>query len=98
MWSAIETSSSVDLFGRYANWAGRLVSLGTGQLAVVPFVVCNSLQALPHKTSVGAGKVRFNLSPISALCLFEGLSEGIAGFLKSFRGRVQHLECGSSTL
>ena len=47
------------------------------------FVVCNSLQALPHPTSVGASVVRFDLSLILTLCLFDGSSEGIAGFLIS---------------
>ena len=56
--------------------------MSLGQLlAVLPFVVCNSLQALPHPTSVGAGVVLFDLSPVSMLCLFDGSSEGIAGFL-----------------
>ena len=32
------------------------------------------------------------------LCLFDGSSQGIAGFLVSFRVRVPHLESGSSTL
>ena len=46
-----------------------------------PFVVCNSLQALPHPTSVRAGVVGFNLNPVLMHCLFDGSSEGIAGFL-----------------
>ena len=31
--------------------------------------------------SIGAGVLRFNLSPVLTLCLFDGSSEGIAGFL-----------------
>jgi hypothetical protein len=34
--------------------------------SVFPFVVCNSLQALPHSTSVGAGVVRFDLCSVAA--------------------------------
>ena len=60
---------------------------------MLPFVVCNSLQALPHPTSVVA-----DLSPILTLCLFDGSSEGIAGFLIGFRFRVPLLESGSSSL
>jgi hypothetical protein len=50
---------------------------------VLPFVVCNGLHALPHPTSVRASVVRFDLSPVLTLCLFDGSSEGIAGFLIS---------------
>ena len=72
---------------------------GTGQLsAVLPFVVCNSLQALPHPTSVRAGEVRFDLSPVLTLCLFDGSSEDMARFLISFRVRVPLRESCSSTL
>ena len=54
----------------------------TGQLAAgFPFAVRNSLQALPYPTNVRAGVVEFNLSPVLTLCLFDGLSEGIVGFL-----------------
>jgi hypothetical protein len=60
--------------------SGRLVSLGSSWLCF-PFVLRNSLQALPHPMSVGAGVVQFNLSPVLTLCLFDGSSEGIAGFL-----------------
>jgi hypothetical protein len=42
--------------------------------------------------------VRFNLSPVLTLCQFDGLSEGIAGFLINFRVRVPLIESGSSTL
>ena len=71
----------------------------TGQLsAVLPFVVGNGLQALPHPMSGGAGVVRFDLSPVLTLCLFDGSSEGIAGFLISFRVRVPLFICGSSSL
>jgi hypothetical protein len=62
---------------------------------VLPFVVCNSL---PYKTSVGASVIRFNLIPVLTLCPLDGSSEGIAGFLISFRLRVPHLESGSATL
>jgi hypothetical protein len=50
---------------------------------VLPFVVFNSLQALPHPMSIGAGVVRFNLIPVLTLCLFDGSLERIAGFLLS---------------
>ena len=63
---------------------------------MLPFVACNSLQALPHKTSIGAVVVQFNLSPVLALCLFDCSSEGIAVFLISFRVRVPHLDSGRS--
>ena len=54
----------------------------TRQLAAgFPFVVRNSLQAFPHLTSIRTGVVGFNLSPVLTLCLFDGSSEGIAGFL-----------------
>ena len=74
------------------NLAARV----TGQFsAVLPFVVCNSLQALPHPTSVREGVVvRFDISPVLTLCLFDGSSQGITGFLIS----VPLLEGGSSTL
>ena len=76
-----------------------IMVLYAGQLsAVLPFVVSNSLQTLPHPSSVGAGVVEFNLSPVLTLCLFDGSSEGIAGFLTSFQVRVPLLESGSSTL
>ena len=65
---------------------------------MLPFVVCNGLQALPHPSSVRAGVVRFDLSPVLTLCLFDGSEEGIAGFLISFRVRVPLLESGSSNL
>jgi hypothetical protein len=45
---------------KHVGVSDSIRSLGsvTGQLAaVLPFVVCNSLQALPHETSVGAGVV-----------------------------------------
>ena len=45
----------------------------------------NSFQALTHPTSVRAGVVGFNLSPLLMLCLFDGSTEGIAGFLISVR-------------
>ena len=71
----------------------------TGQLSVVlPFVVCNSLQAMPHPMSIGASVVQFDLSPVLTLFLFDGSSEDIAGFLISFWVSVQLLESGSSSL
>ena len=71
----------------------------TGQLsAVLPFVVCNSLPALPHPTSVRAGVVRLDLSPVLTLCLFDGLSEGIAEYLIRVWVRVPLLESVSSSL
>ena len=51
-------------------------------MAGFPFVVRSSFQALPHPPSVRAGVVGFNLSPVLTLCLFDGLLEGIAGFLR----------------
>ena len=50
---------------------------------MLPFVVCNSLQALPHPTSFGVGVVRFDLGPVLTLCLFDSSFEGIVGFLIS---------------
>jgi hypothetical protein len=52
------------------------------------FVVGNSLQALPHLTRVRDVVVGLNLSTV----LFDGSSEGIAGF------QVPLLKSGSSTL
>ena len=76
-------------------WYARV----TGQLAaVLSFVVHNSLHALPHPTSVRAGVVGFNLSSVLTLCLFDGLLEGIGGFLISVRVRVPLLESGKSAL
>ena len=56
---------------------------------MLPFVVCNGLQALPHPMSIRAGIVRFGLSPVLTFSLYDGSSEGIAGFLISFRVRVR---------
>jgi hypothetical protein len=54
----------------------------TGQLeAGFPFVVHNSFQALTHPTSVRAGVAVLNLNPVLTLCLMDGSSEGVAGFL-----------------
>jgi hypothetical protein len=64
-------------------------------VAGFPFVVHKSLQALPHLTSVRAGVVGFNLSPVLTLCLFDGSSEGIAGFLISVRISVPLIESSS---
>ena len=49
------------------------------------FVVRKSLQALPHPRSIIADVLGFNLSPVMALCLFDGLSKGVAGFLISIQ-------------
>jgi hypothetical protein len=74
--------------------SGRRV---TGQLVFgFPFVVRNISPA--HPTSFIAGVVRFNHSPVLMLCLFDGFSEGIAGFLISVRISVPLLESGSSSL
>ena len=61
-------------------------------------LVRNSFQALPHPTSARASVVGLNLSPLLTLCLFDGLSEGIVGFLISIRISVPFLESGSSSL
>ena len=63
-----------------------------------PFVVRNSLQAPSHPMSVGAGVVGFNLSPVLTFFLFDGSSEGIAGFLISVWISVPLLKSGSSSL
>ena len=52
-------------------------------VAVLPFIVCNNLQSLPHPSSVAAGVVQFDFSPVLKLCLFDGSSEGVARFLIS---------------
>jgi hypothetical protein len=39
--------------------------------AIVPIVVRNSLQALPHPTSVGAIVVGLHFCPVFTLCLFD---------------------------
>ena len=65
----------------------------TGRLASgFPFTVCNSFQALPHPKSIRDGVVGFNLNPVLTLCLFDGSSEGIAGFLPSVRISLLLLE------
>ena len=46
-----------------------------------PFVIRDIFEALPHPTSIRAGVVGFHLSPVLTLCLFDGLSEGIARYL-----------------
>ena len=67
------------------HWA-LLVGCVTGQPSSgFPFVVRNSFQALPHLTSVRAGVVGFNLNPVLVLCLFDGSSQGIGGFLINIR-------------
>ena len=72
-----------------------IVNVNTGQLAAgFPFVVRDSLQALPHPMSI----VGFDLSPVLTLCLFDGSSEGIREFLISVRISVPLLESGSSRL
>jgi hypothetical protein len=60
------------------------------------FVICDSLQALPHSLSVRAGivefklvefkLVEFKLSPVLTLCLFDCLSEvvSVSGFVSRF--------------
>ena len=48
-------------------------------------VIRDSLQALPRLASIRAGVVGFDFSPVLTLCLFDGLSEGVAGFLLSVR-------------
>ena len=67
-------------------------------MAVFLFVVRNSLHALQHPTSVRADVVGFNLIPVLALCLFDGSSEGIAGFLIGIWISVPLLESGSSSI
>jgi hypothetical protein len=47
--------------------------------------------------SVRAGVVGFNLNPVLMLCLFDGSSEGIAGFLISFQVSLPLIESGSSS-
>jgi hypothetical protein len=50
----------------------------TGQLVAGSlFVIRDSLQTLPHLTSVKAGVVGFALSLALMLCLSDGLSEGL---------------------
>ena len=43
MWSAIEIASSVDLFGRYANWSGSRVSGNMVLIDVSPYQPFNAL-------------------------------------------------------
>jgi hypothetical protein len=62
-----------------------------------PFVVRNIFKVFPHP-SVRAGLVGFKLSHVLTLCLFNGLSEGIVGFLISVRISVPLLENVSSTV
>ena len=49
-------------------------------------------------TSVRAGEVGLNLNLVLQLCLFDGSSECIAGFLISVRISLPLLESGSSSL
>jgi hypothetical protein len=67
-------------------------------MAGFPFVIRNSFQALPYPMSIRAGVVGFNLNPVLTLCLFDGSSEGIAGFLINIRNSVLLLESVSSRL
>jgi hypothetical protein len=62
------------------------------------FVVRKGFQALPNPMSVRAGVVGFNLIPVLMLCLFDGSSEGIVGFILGIRISVPLLERGSSSL
>jgi hypothetical protein len=81
--------SKHDLEGIYLIWYVRV----TGQLvAGFPFVIHDSVQALPLLTSTRSGLVGFDLSPVLTLCLFNGSSEVIAGFLISVRISVLLLE------
>ena len=64
----------------------------------LPFVIRSSLQALPQPTSVRAGVVGFDLSPVLTLSLFDGSLEGVAGFLISARISLPLLESSSSSL
>ena len=50
------------------------------------------MQALTHLTSLRAVVVGFNLSAILMLCLFDGSSVGVAGFLIRVRVSVPLLE------
>jgi hypothetical protein len=67
-------------------------------VAEFPFVIRDSLQALPHLTSVRASVVGFDLGHVMTHCLFDGSSEDVAGFLISVRISVPLLESGSSSL
>ena len=66
--------------------------------ASICLVVCNSLQDLPHPTSVRAGVVGFKLSAVLMLCLFDGLSESIARFLISVRISVPLLKAAADVV
>ena len=47
-------------------------------MAGIPFVIRDSLQTLPHPTSITAGVVGFDLGPVLTLFLFDGLLDGVA--------------------
>jgi hypothetical protein len=64
---------------------------------MLPFVVCNSLPALPHPTSIGAVIIQFDLSP-PLMLLVEGSPEVLVGFLISFWVIVPLLESVSFTV
>lgn len=51
-------------------------------MAGFPFVILDRLQALPH-LSVRTSVVGFDFSPVLRLCLVDGSSEVVVGFLIS---------------
>lgn len=53
-------------------------------MAGFPFVILDRLQALPH-LSVRTSVVGFDFSPVLRLCLVDGSSEVVVGFLISVR-------------
>ena len=67
-------------------------------VAGFPFVICDILQALSYLTSVSAGVVGFDLSPVLILCLSDGSLEGIGGFLIRVQVSDLLLEIVSSSL
>jgi hypothetical protein len=67
-------------------------------MAGFPFVICYSLQTLPHPTIFRASVVGFDLSPVLTRFLFDGSSEGVAGFFTSIRISFPLLDSGSSNL
>ena len=63
---------NVDLFKSLTH-----IDYGVCDHTVVQNIWCSPAcfnVALPHPTSVGAGVVRLNLSPVLTLCLFDGSS------------------------
>ena len=62
-----------------------------------PFLICDSLPAMPHPKSVTGDIVGFDLSPVLMFWQLDGSPEVIVGFHISVRNSVPLLGSGSSS-